>query len=304
MSETAFQEAFTSAHSLKFGEQELAKPHINLEIIGCVNASMADHVLKVLKEFYGKIEPGVRPEMVDVQVFARRNTMLGFLASASRSLEAAYPFDEAYIAMHEAWTGIPKIHVCAEDFERLPRNVFDAALRHEAAHSVLHGSPEYYVISIPADLAEEFRRQGFTNEEVKCLAYLEASAVKDLEVSRLLETIGYVEDQVAFTLHNLEVEVSDIAAWTIASANPKTAAIYIAHMLKALAASKPFLQKAVHRGKLAAKRREACSHLNQRAYETLEILEKALEKAEGNFHQKTIRLLKETLNKLPKLKLK
>jgi hypothetical protein len=274
---------------------EGVKPYINLKVIGRVDKFVVDHVLKVLKEFYGRLEEDAKPEMVDVQVFEKRSTLLGFLTSASRGLEVTYPFDESYIAMHEAWTGIPKIHVCTEDLKRLPRPVFDAALRHEAAHSALHGSPEYYIVSIPASLAAEFRRQGFTDEEIKHLAYLEASALKDLEASNLLKNLGYVEDQIAFILHNLEMEKSDIAAWRIASTNPKATLIYLTHMLKALASSIPFLQVSQYGERLAAKHKEACSHINQKACDALEALGRALEKAEGNFHQKMVYLLKETL---------
>ncbi len=270
------------------------KPRINLEVIGRVDDSVVSHVLKVLRDFYERLEPDIIPEMVDVQVFARRNIMLGFLSSALEGVEAVYPFDEAYTAMHEAWSGIPKIYVCAEDFERLPRNVFNAALQHEAAHSVLHGSPEYYVINIPASLVTEFRRRGFTDEEVSHLAYLGASALKDLEASKLLERLGYVEDQVAFILHNLKMEASDLAAWAAASLNSKMSLIYLVHMLKALAASIPFLNSK-HGRELADKRRKACSHLNGEHAKILQNLEKALERVEGDFHEKVVSLLRVVL---------
>ena len=199
--------------------------------------------------------------------------------------------------MHEAWTGIPKIHVSTEDYGRLPREVFDAALRHEAAHSALHGTPEHYVVAVPASLAINFQRKGFTSEEIKLLAHLEASALKDLEASKLLVSLGYVADQAAFTLHNLEMGVEDRAAWKIASTSQKASTLYLAHMLKALAASIPLLETS-YAPSIRAKRLEALSHLTPEARSRLESLEEALKKAEETgetFQGKTIILLEETL---------
>lgn len=274
----------------------MARPRIHLEVIGRVEDEIIRHVLLVLEDFYGRLREELRPELVEVKLFPTRDRMLAFLASESP--QTSHPFDEAYIAMHEAWTGIPKIHVCAEDFKRLPRKVFDAALLHEAGHSALHGNPKYYVVTIPASLAEEFRGRGFTEEEVMLLAYLEASSLKDLEVSSLLKSLGYLENQAVFILYNLEVEEEEVAAWKIASHNPKTRLLYLAHMLKALATSIPFLSEPEWASQVWAKRREACSHLDEKSLKILSSLEEALQKARGDFQEKVVYLLRETLKRV------
>ena len=159
--------------------------------------------------------------MVDVKIFSKREAMLASLTETIEAFKTSQPLSEAYVAMHEAWQGIPKIYVSAEDFERIPSTIFDVALRHEVAHSALHGSPEYYILNIPSQLAEEFRKQGFTDYEGETLAYLEAVALKDFEASELLKKLGFIEDQAAFILYSFRMDEAERATWKLASINSK-----------------------------------------------------------------------------------
>ncbi|RLI34310.1 hypothetical protein DRO53_03865 [Candidatus Bathyarchaeota archaeon] len=231
---------------------------------------------------------------MEVYVFDRRSLMVASLAFSSEGLDITYPYDEAYITFHEAWTGIPRIHVCTEDLERLPSGIFEAALRHEAAHSVLHGSPEYYILRVPAGLAEKFREKGFTDEEIKRLAYLEAVALKDFEVSSLLERLGFREDQENFLLHVLRLEGLERDLWKLASSSLKTRLFYLAHLFKLQAAATPYLKKPTT-SRLEEAVKKAFSHLDDAALKFLRELQEALTGAEGDFHSKLLSLLKATL---------
>jgi hypothetical protein len=216
--------------------------------------------------------------------------MVESIRQEAEALGIVYPSDEAYIAMHEAWTGIPKINVCVEDLDKLPRIVFEAALRHEAAHSTLHGSPEYYAITLPSRLIEEFKRRTFRNHEILNLAYIEASALKDFETTSLLLRLNFIEDQIAFILYNLKIEDEEKALWKIVSKDPKLSTIYIVHLLKAIA---PTLT--IQNEKIVDAKRKALNHLTPKAREAVKILEGALRHAEGSFQEKVVQILKETL---------
>lgn len=82
----------------------------------------------------------------------------------------------------------------------LPQLVVVGGLRHEVAHSILHGSPEYYIIPIPEPLRETAERYDLPPKATEELLYLISMAVKDCEVTELLSSRGYVEDQVAYNV--------------------------------------------------------------------------------------------------------
>ena len=222
----------------------------------------------------------------DSYVYEGRSEMQGFLSLEAESLGVIYPHDEAYVAMHEAWAGIPRIHVCLEDKESLPEEVFKAALIHEAAHSVLHGSPEYYVVTVPENLAEEFYKRGFSREELLHIAYLLAVAIKDREVSELLTRLSYQKIMKTFADHMLKIEEIDQQIWKIASKESRTALIYLCHILKTLASLNSKPEKAIQNsaGFLPLKAREALSRIME-----------GIVGSKGSFYEKMIHALKQTL---------
>ena len=110
-----------------------------------------------------------------------------------------------------------------------------------------------------------------------------------------MKRLGFIEDQAAFILYSFRIDEAERAAWKLASINSKASLIYLAHLLKFSAVSKPFLQIPNWGLKLKMRREEFAAQLNLEALEALGMLEEALERVEGGFHEKIVFLLKETL---------
>jgi hypothetical protein len=166
-----------------------------------------------------------------------------FLAAEHAELGIASPLGEEFLALHDAWRGGPRITVCYERLAGLPHLVGLGAIRQQVAHSILHGSPEYYAFKLSRSLVEKGQERGLAPVALQQLLYYVAIAVKDYEVVRLLVSHGYVDCQAALAFHQLEVSDEDRLAWRLARLNPAARLICLASQLKLLLSMRPLLEK-------------------------------------------------------------
>jgi hypothetical protein len=156
------------------------------------------------------------------------------LAAEQAELGIASPLGEEFLALHDAWHGVPRITLCYERLAEVPPMVGLGAIRQQVAHSILHGSPEYYVFKLTRDLVEKGQERGLAPVALQQLLYYVAIAVKDYEVVRLLVTHGYVDCQAALAFHQLETTDEDRLAWRLAQPNAAARLICLASQLKLL----------------------------------------------------------------------
>ena len=111
-------------------------------------------IQSIMKEFYQRLKFH-ELEIVDLIIFENSSLMEAYSKLQQDSIRVySTGFETGFIASHEAWTGIPRILVCFDRLKKLEPIMKKAILRHEAAHSVLHGSPEYYIFQIPRSLSK------------------------------------------------------------------------------------------------------------------------------------------------------
>ncbi|MEM2875562.1 MAG: hypothetical protein QXL67_01215, partial [Candidatus Bathyarchaeia archaeon] len=170
-------------------------------------------------------------------------------------------FDDSFFAMHDAWRGTPRITLCVERMNVLPRLVKEGGIRHEVGHSILHGDLRYYLLPIPPAFLELEDRFRLTKEYVRDLLYLISMAVKDYEVSRLLTEKGYVEDQLAYAKHLLTVSEDDRFTWRISRGKPLAETLCLVSCLKALSCAVPFIADERFTGEVERSLREGLSYL-------------------------------------------
>lgn len=180
--------------------------------------------------------------ITDLVIFETQSSMEGFRRSEQEKLGVSSLYiGGKFLATHEAWTGIPKIVVCSERLREVPERVFKGAIRHEVAHSILHGSPMYYFIPMPGAYRELQRVFGLSKTVVSTITYFTSIAVKDFEVTRALYGLGYDQDQVAYNLYLLKPDVEDVIAWRVASREAGTAALCLASSLKPVLSAAPLI---------------------------------------------------------------
>ena len=214
---------------------------------GEISHGTIDSAMKTMKECYERLKPH-NVELVDLYLFERSSAADAFLSKeASEAGVVSASFGELFFATHDAWRGTPRIILCLEKMHGLPELVQVGGIRHEVGHSVLHGSIQYYLLSLPPALLETIDLFGFSTEYAMNLLYLISIAVKDYEVTRLLHERGYLKDQMAYAKHLLTVSESDILSWEASRGKPLAEILCLTSCLKASGCAAPLLlDKACH----------------------------------------------------------
>ncbi len=141
------------------------------------DATSSSDIVAALRRVYERVGGDGFIELI---IHGSREAMETFLRQEARRLGVVV--DASFPVVHEAWTGVPRIHVVPRELRQLG-NVGKAFLVHEAFHSILHGSLEYYVVTLPS------------KEEVSWLAaYIAATSIKDLEVHMHMKRYGFREE--------------------------------------------------------------------------------------------------------------
>ena len=183
-------------------------PKIYVFKVGSIPGSFIDLISATLNGFYRSLKFLSLPEFVEVYVYGTSYEKMVFLEAEARDMGVIVIGD--FITVHEAWRGWPRIHVDYEKCHSLEPGYVKALLLHEAAHSVLHGSPLYYLVDIDQQLIDSL---GF--EYAAKTIYLASTVVKDLDVHRFLVEHGYrsyVEKYLEFLVNTQlkDIECSDI----------------------------------------------------------------------------------------------
>lgn len=216
-------------------------PKIVVSKFGRFKTRELDCTLEIIEECYDRLKPH-EVTLMDLYVFEKSSLMDAFIAKESKEVGVvSAPFDELFFAMHDAYRATSRIILCFERMKKVPRLVQVGGIRHEVGHSVLHGSLLYYILPVPSVLLDFVKRFRLTIEYATNLLYLISIAVKDYEVSRLLNERGYVEDQLAYAKHLLTVTESDRLSWEMSRGNPLAEILCLVSCLKAAGCAVPLL---------------------------------------------------------------
>jgi len=178
--------------------------------------------------------------------------MNAFIGGEKRNLGiSTSAFEASFFAVHDAWRGTPRIMVAYDRMSALPKLVGVGALRHEAAHTVLHGSLEYYIFSFPTVLLKLERAGIISRKIAEDLLYLVSVAVKDYEVTRLLYEKRFVTDQFAYNRYFLEPSEEDREAWNIAKRNETARILVLVSILKTACCAAPLLKDERYGGEIS-----------------------------------------------------
>ena len=182
------------------------------------------------------------PDRVEVHIFETSAQQAAFLDTEKAELGIDTSGDEAFICSHDAWRGYPRILICIEKLSALSPIAQLGALRHEAAHTVLHGALAYYIYRVPPDCLELAEAKGLDQAWLRQLLYYCSAAVKDFEASRLLLQNGYRDCQLAFVQAQSVPSLEDELAWLLAKRHPQARLLFLAAQLKPLLLSWPLKQ--------------------------------------------------------------
>jgi hypothetical protein len=279
-------------------ERAAGMVRIVLHKFGDVEEIFVNEVLEIINDCYNRIDSHA-VEIVDLYFFDRSSKMNAFIGEEKRKMGIeTSPFEESFFAVHDAWYGIPRIMVAYDRALELPRLVRAGCIRHEAAHTILHGSLEYYSFPMPISLYE-MERKGIILKQVAIdLLYLASMAVKDYEVTRLLYQKGFAEEQFAYNKYFLEPSQEDQEVWEIAKNDRNARLIVLVSLLKTCCCAAPLLKDEKFGGDMEKLLTHSMNHLPVELVASILRLLKATDRFGKNTHENVDLLMKAIIDEI------
>ncbi len=208
---------------------------IAFRAFGNVGSKEAEKLLEIVRDLYEGFEDS--PDFVEILFFEALDLRNAYVAkeAVGRSISVD-DFGAQFLSVHECWSGSPRIYLSLDVLNSLPEGALMGVLEHEVGHTILHGSLESYVF--PLELAADYWA-AFGSAFARNLLALVAASVKDFEVTRLWANRRASRDQLAFVEHLLSSNEAERATYAIAKAEPPSALLFRASVMKPIACAYP-----------------------------------------------------------------
>ena len=174
------------------------------------------------------------PDRLKIFVYHGLYELQNFFRKEKEALGIVSEGEAEFIAIHEAWRGYPRIHICSERIKNLPETVVLGAVQHELAHAILHGRSEFYTFRFSRQLISASEALGFDIQLLQQYVYMLSIALKDGEVVSRLVEIGSQYGQIALLEHMLADTRSEHEVWQTIRHLPPQRKIAVASFLKIL----------------------------------------------------------------------
>lgn len=219
----------------------MANLELNVITRGGIPWGVKRDIEGTLRDCYRKFNSRALPYRVDAFIVDREANMRAFLREEKLKRRITVRDDDVSICAHDAWCGYPRMIICFEKWAQLGKLARMGSVRHEAVHTVLHGSLEYCIFRMPEDALRAATIKGADSGVLDQALYFVSVAVKDFEATRFLIESGYVECQFAFGLESLGLSEQEKAAWKPARENRQTRFIYLMGLLRPMLFAQPLL---------------------------------------------------------------
>lgn len=265
---------------------------------GDIKERSIQEVLDIMNDCYNRIDSH-DVKIVDLFLFDKSSSMNAIVNEEKRKLGIeTSAFEASFFAVHDAWHGTPRIMVAYDKVLDLPELVRIGGLRHEVAHTVLHGALEYYSFPMPTLLLQLEKEDTVSRQIMRDLLYLTSIAVKDYEVTRLLYENGFVEDQVAYNKHFLEPSEEDYEAWELAKKNKTARLLVLVSLLKSACCASPLLRDERYGGEIGESITKSMNYLPSEFSSRLSRLLELGSKFGKNTHENVDLFMKKIIDEL------
>lgn len=281
----------------------MATIELNIITSGNIPWSFKKEIENTFRDCYRRFVPRV-PYKVEIHVVDREPNMRALLKEDKLRLGITTSGDEEFICSHDAWRGYPRVICCLEKLAKLNKLARLGAIRHEAAHSALHGSLEYYIFRIPDDCRHTAAIKGLDSPVLDQALYYVSVAVKDFEVTRFLVQHDFIGCQFTFALEWLRPSEQDKSTWKLAQTNRQAKFIYLTTLLKPTLFAHPLLalprSKKIsleHQVQLARRVEELLEHLGSAEQNRLlQVTNMIVEDATEDTHRNVDSALRQAMN--------
>jgi hypothetical protein len=236
---------------------EAETTRLDVSTLGTVSPQLCDEVVENVAGCYALLDVPLPPR-VSLYIFDTVSRQQTEQERERRELGVVFSGSDPLPVGHSAWGDTPRLTVCAELLRPHPELLRGGMVHVAAAHTVLHGSADYYLFRIPAEIVGQARSRGIGSALLQQYLYLVATAVKGHAAVRLLVDHGCIASQVALAMHQLEVTTDDLVAWQLARSHPHALVLYLLAQLRPLLSAQPLL---VHAPSLIRAIRGLTAHL-------------------------------------------
>jgi len=282
----------------------MATVELNVITSGNIPWGLKRDIENIFRDCYRRFGSKI-PYKVEIHVVDKEANMRALLKEDKLRLGITTGGDEEFICSHDAWRGYPRVICCVEKLAKLNRLARPGAIRHEAAHSALHGSLEYYIFRVPDDCRHTAVIKGLDSPVLDQALYYVSVAVKDFEATRFLVQHDFIGCQFAFALSWLQPSERDKSDWKLAQTNRQTKFIYLTTLLKPILFAHPLLAlprsakglSLDHQVQLARRMEELLEHLGgAEQNKLLQVANMIVEEATEDTHKNVDAAMRQAMN--------
>jgi len=208
---------------------------------GNISGSFKKEVSEVLNDCYQRFSQRV-PYKIEVYAFDTEENLNSFLRDEKFKMGMSFnTVDDASACTYEVLRGYPRLLICNERLSRYSKPARAGAIRHEAAHTVLHGALEYSIFQIPEDCRHTATVKGIDSDKLEEIFFQLSLGVKDYEATRFLIANDYIQCQFAYALEWIQPSEDDKTAWSISRTNRQTRFVYESALMRPVLFTNPLL---------------------------------------------------------------
>lgn len=208
---------------------------------GNISGSFKKEVSEVLNDCYQRFSQQV-PYKIEVYAFDTQENLNSFLRDEKFKMGMSFnTVDDASACTYEVLRGYPRLLICNERLSRYSKPARAGAIRHEAAHTVLHGALEYSIFQIPEDCRHTATVKGIDSDKLEEIFFQLSLGVKDYEATRFLIANDYIQCQFAYALEWIQPSEDDKTAWSISRTNRQTRFVYESALMRPVLFTNPLL---------------------------------------------------------------
>jgi hypothetical protein len=172
---------------------------LNVVTRGAVSGGVKSEIVNTLKDCYKQF--GTRlPYRIDILITDTEAVLRDYLRQEKFNLGVTDESDNDDVCLYDIVQGFPRVTLSAEKLSQFSKQARQGVIRHQAAHSALHGSLEYRIFRIPDDCRQTATIKSIDSNTLEHAMHKLSLAVKDYESSKLLVEHNFVNCQLAFAL--------------------------------------------------------------------------------------------------------
>lgn len=188
----------------------MANMELDIIVRGQVPGGAKGEIVNTLKDCYRHFGSKV-PYRVEVLITDTEAILLDYMRQEKFKLGILEDRHEEGICLYDIWKGYPRITISVEKLESFSKSARPGLIRHQSAHSVLHGSMAYRIFKIPEDCQQVASIKSILPGTLEEVLQKLSLAVKDCEASKLLVQHDYVNCQLAFALEWIQPHLPAVA---------------------------------------------------------------------------------------------